>query len=143
VLPSPYTENDAREYIAQTRQGWVDGGTTNFAITDAATAAPVGSLGVRWTEPEHDVVEVGYWMAPEARGRGLCTRAVRLASRWLIVDHGLARVQLRADEQNIASRKVAENAGFTQEGVLRSSRFNRRLNRRVDFVMYSLLRDEF
>jgi len=68
--------------------------------------------------------------------------AVRLASRWLIADFGMERVQLRADEQNIASRKVAENAGFTQEGILRSSRFNRRLNRRVDFVVYSLLRDE-
>jgi RimJ/RimL family protein N-acetyltransferase len=54
----------------------------------------------------------------------------------------MVRLQLRADEQNAASRKVAENAGFTQEGILRSSHFNPRLNRRVDFVMYSLLRDE-
>jgi RimJ/RimL family protein N-acetyltransferase len=142
LIPSPYTENDAREYIAQTKQGWADGATTNFAITDAERGEAVGSLGVRWSEPEQGVVEVGYWMAPEARRRGFCTRAVRLASRWLIADFGMERVQLRADEQNIASRKVAENAGFTQEGILRSSRFNRRLNRRVDFVMYSLLRDE-
>jgi RimJ/RimL family protein N-acetyltransferase len=142
LIPSPYTENDAREYIAQTRQGWAEGGTTNFAITDTETGEPVGSLGVRWSEPDQGVVEVGYWVAPQARGRGLCTRAVRLASRWLIADHGMERVQLRADEQNVASRKVAEKAGFMQEGVLRSSRFNRRLNRRVDFVMYSLLADE-
>jgi RimJ/RimL family protein N-acetyltransferase len=52
------------------------------------------------------------------------------------------RVQLRADEENAASKKVAENAGFTREGVLRSSRYNARLNRRVDFVMYSLLPGE-
>lgn len=142
LIPSPYTEADAREYIAQTRQGWAEGATTNFAITDAETAEAVGSLGVRWSEPDQGVVEVGYWMAPQARRRGLCTRAVRLASRWLIADRGMERIQLRADEQNVASRKVAENAGFTQEGILRSSRFNRRLNRRVDFVMYSLLRDE-
>jgi len=54
----------------------------------------------------------------------------------------MERLQLRADEQNAASRKVAENAGFTQEGILRSSRYNPRLGRRVDFVMYSLLADE-
>ena len=88
------------------------------------------------------MTEVGYWVAAEARGRGLCPRAVSLVSRWLIMEHGVERVQLRADEENVPSRRVAEKAGFTQEGVLRSSRYNRRLGRRVDFVMYSLLRDE-
>jgi RimJ/RimL family protein N-acetyltransferase len=142
LIPSPYTEDDAREYIAVTRQGWADGTTTNFAITEAETAAAVGSIGVRWIEPDQRIVEVGYWVAPHARGRGLCTRGLRLVSRWLVRDHGIERVQLRADEQNPASRKVAEKAGFKQEGVLRSSRFNPRLNRRIDFVMYSLLPDE-
>jgi RimJ/RimL family protein N-acetyltransferase len=142
MIPSPYTEDNAREYIAQCREGWADGTLTNFAITEAETGRPVGSLGVRWLEPDQGVVEVGYWIAPEARGRGLCTGAVTLVSRWLIVDHGVERVQLRADEDNVPSRKVAEKAGFTQEGVLRSSRYNPRLGRRINFVMYSLLRDE-
>jgi RimJ/RimL family protein N-acetyltransferase len=141
-LPSPYTEDDAREFIAQCRDGWADGTQTNFAITDAESAAAIGSIGVRWLDPEQRVAETGYWVAPQARGRGVGTRALRLVSRWAISEHGVERLQLRADEQNIASRRVAENAGFTQEGVLRSSRFNRRLGRRVDFVMYSLLRDE-
>jgi RimJ/RimL family protein N-acetyltransferase len=141
-IPSPYTKDDARGYLAQCREGWADGTLTNFAITEAETGRPVGSIGVRWLEPAQGVTEVGYWVAAEARGRGLCPRAVRLVSRWLIMEHGVERVQLRADEENVPSRRVAEKAGFTQEGVLRSSRYNRRLSRRVDFVMYSLLRDE-
>jgi RimJ/RimL family protein N-acetyltransferase len=142
LIPSPYTEDDARWYIAHCREGWADGTMTNFAITDAETGDAIGSIGVRWLEPDQGVAEVGYWVAPGARGRGVCTRALRLVSRWTIGDHGVERLQLRADEQNPASRKVAENAGFTQEGVLRSSRYNPRLGRRVDFVIYSLLRDE-
>jgi RimJ/RimL family protein N-acetyltransferase len=142
IIPSPYTEDDAREYIARTEQGWAEGTNSNFAITDAQSAAAVGSIGVRWTRPEDRVAEVGYWVAPRARGRGVCTRAVRLVARWVLEDRGMERLQLRADEQNAASRKVAENAGFTQEGVLRSSHFNPRLNRRIDFVMYSLLPGE-
>jgi RimJ/RimL family protein N-acetyltransferase len=141
-IPSPYTEDDAREFIAHCRESWADGTLTNFAITDAETGRPVGSLGVRWLEPDQGVVEVGYWVSPDTRGRGLCTRAVSLVSRWLIVDHGVERVQLRADEENVPSRRVAEKAGFTPEGVLRSSRYNPRLGRRMNFVMYSLLRDE-
>jgi RimJ/RimL family protein N-acetyltransferase len=142
LIPSPYTEADARAYIELCREGWSDGTLTNFAITVAEDGEAVGSVGVRWLEPDQGVAEVGYWVAPQARGKGVCTRAVRLVSRWLIADHGIERLQLRADEQNVASRKVAEKAGFTEEGILRSSRYNPRLGRRVDFVMYSLLADE-
>lgn len=142
MIPSPYTEDDAREFIGHCREGWAEGTVANFAITDAASGRVVGSVGVRWLEPDQGVAEVGYWVAPEVRGRGFCTRAVRLVSRWVIADCGMARLQLRADEQNTASRKVAENAGFAQEGILRSIRYNARLGRRVDFVMYSLLADE-
>jgi RimJ/RimL family protein N-acetyltransferase len=142
LIPFPYTEDDAREFIAHCREGWAEGTLANFAITAAENGHAVGSVGVRWVDPEQGVAEVGYWVAPGARGRGLCTRAVRLVSRWVIADCGMERLQLRADEQNPASRKVAENAGFTQEGILRSSRYNPRLGRRVDFVMYSLLPGE-
>lgn len=142
LIPSPYTEDDARAYIALCREGWAEGTLTNFAIADAQTGEAMGSIGIRWLEPDQGVAEVGYWVAAGARGRGICTRAVRLVSRWVIAEHGIERLQLRADEQNPASRKVAEKAGFTQEGVLRSSRFNPRLGRRVDFVMYSLLPGE-
>jgi RimJ/RimL family protein N-acetyltransferase len=140
-IPSPYTEDDARAYLETCRVGWQHGAMTNFAIVEAG--APVGSIGVRWLEGlEQGTAEVGYWIAPEARGRGVCTRALRLASRWVLQERGAHRLQLRADEQNVASNKVAQNAGFTREGVLRSSRYNARLGRRVDFVMYSLLPDE-
>jgi RimJ/RimL family protein N-acetyltransferase len=52
---------------------------------------------------------------------------------------GAARVQLRADVENVASRRVAEKAGFRLEGVLRSAHANPRLGRRQDWAMYSLL----
>jgi RimJ/RimL family protein N-acetyltransferase len=140
MIPSPYSEADARDYIERTRQGWAEGTTSNFAVVTGGQA--VGSIGVRWLEPDQGVAEVGYWVAPESRGRGICTRALRLVSRWVFEQDGTERLQLRADELNEPSKRVAENAGFTREGVLRSSRYNPRLGRRIDFVMYSLLRDE-
>lgn len=140
IIPQPYTQADALAYIASTREGWATGTTASFAlVTDGL---PIGSIGARWLPAPDDGVEVGYWVAAQARGQGLCTRALRLVSGWLLEDLGVMRLQLRADEENVASKKVAENAGFTREGVLRSSRYNARLDRRVDFVMYSLLPGE-
>ncbi len=141
-IPLPYTENNAHEYIKRCQEGWADGTMTNFAITDAASGQAVGSIGVRWLDPDQGVAEVGYWVSPGARGRGVCTRAVRLVAGWVLRECGAERLQLRADELNPASRKVAENAGFTQEGILRSVRYNPRLGRRMSFVMYSLLAEE-
>jgi len=140
-IPSPYTEDDARRYIAHSRQGWRDGAVADFAITAGGRA--VGSIGVRYYgEPDQGTAEVGSWVAAEARGRGLCTRALRLVASWVLAQPDIERLQLRADVRNVPSNRVAENAGFIREGVLRASRYNARLGRRVDFVIYSLLPGE-
>jgi [ribosomal protein S5]-alanine N-acetyltransferase len=101
----------------------------------------LGSIGIRWSD-EGDVGEIGYWLRADARGAGLTTRAVRLAARWALAREGVERLQLRADVENVVSRRVAEKAGFTFEGVLRSAHWSARLGRRQDWAMYSLLRGE-
>ena len=50
----------------------------------------------------------------------MATRALRLLSRWALIEHGLARVQLIVEPENVASIRVAENAGFRREALLRS-----------------------
>jgi RimJ/RimL family protein N-acetyltransferase len=84
---------------------------------------------------------VGYWLAAGARGRGLTSAALQALSRWAFEELGLGRVELVTDPDNIASQRVAEKAGFTREGVLRSILVNRDGSRR-DGVMFSLLPDE-
>jgi RimJ/RimL family protein N-acetyltransferase len=133
-VPQPYTLEDARAYT-----GGI--GETAFAVTDAASGRVLGSIGVRFSE-EGDVGEIGYWLRRDARGRGLITRALVLVSRWVLSREGIARVQLRADVENVASRRVAEKAGFQLEGVLRSAHWNPRLGRRQDWAIYSLLPGE-
>jgi RimJ/RimL family protein N-acetyltransferase len=132
-VPQPYTRADALAYIGGL-------GESAFAVTDAETGRILGSVGVRFDETG-DVGEIGYWVRRDARGRGVMTRALVLAARWTF-ERGAARVQLRADVENIASRRVAEKAGFQLEGVLRSAHWNARLGRRQDWAMYSLLPGE-
>ncbi len=87
-MPSPYGEQDAHEYVLATQAGWREGTGGFFAIVDAATAEPVGSIAIHVIDPVFGNVEVGYWTAAEARGRGLTTRALRLISRWAIEVEG-------------------------------------------------------
>jgi RimJ/RimL family protein N-acetyltransferase len=132
-VPQPYTVEDALGYIG-------GDGEEKFAITDAATGRVVGSIGLTWDE-SRDVAEIGYWSRADVRGRGVMTRALRLLVRYAL-GSGAERVQLRADVLNVPSRRVAEKAGFTLEGVLRAAHWNPRLGRRQDWAMYSMLPGE-
>ena len=130
-IPQPYELSDARSFLERT-------GEATYAVVDDATGRVLGGIGLRWIE---DVAEIGYWTRADARGRGATTRALVLLAGFAFGE-GAARVQLRADVENVPSRRVAEKAGFTAEGVLRNMHWNPRLGRRQSWVMYSLLPGE-
>jgi RimJ/RimL family protein N-acetyltransferase len=130
-IPQPYGLSDALLFLART-------GEATYAVVDETTGRVLGGIGLRWIE---DVAEIGYWARADARGRGTTTRALVLIAGFAF-DEGAARVQLRADVENVPSRRVAEKAGFTAEGVLRNMHWNPRLGRRQSWVMYSLLPGE-
>jgi RimJ/RimL family protein N-acetyltransferase len=130
-IPFPYSEAHAREFLASTEE-------SAFAILERATGELLGGIGVRASEPA--IVEIGYWVKAAARGRGIATRALVLIARFAFAELDAARVQLRTEPDNVASQRVAEKAGFTREGVLRSLMEFK--GRRRDAVMFSLLPEE-
>jgi RimJ/RimL family protein N-acetyltransferase len=93
-----------------------------------------GLIRIDWEASE---AEIGYVVAPFARGRGLAPRAIELVSRWGLDELGLARIEAVIDVDNEASRKVAERVGYRREGVRRSSYFKDGL--RADMAIFSLL----
>lgn len=138
-IPQPYTEAHAREYVAARRADWEGDGERSFAITDAATGEFLGAIA-RHLRAAHRA-EVGYWLAPGARGRGAATRALRLVRDWSLDDCGLVRVELFTHPENHASGRVAERAGFAREGVRRGWRIGRDGNPQDD-VFYVILRGD-
>jgi RimJ/RimL family protein N-acetyltransferase len=65
------------------------------------------------------IAEIGYWIAPHFRGRGIAGRALELISGWAEAV-GFARLQLTIFPGNDASERVAERAGYAKEGLLRA-----------------------
>ena len=130
-FPRPYREHDARGWIASRNPG--DDSSKTFLVVDGTTDQLLGAIEVRLGE----VGSIGYWIANEARGRGVATRATRLLAEWAVTEGGVQRLELTTHPDNVASQRVAEKAGFSREGILRShTRFP---EGRRDSVIFSLL----
>jgi RimJ/RimL family protein N-acetyltransferase len=116
------------------------GRLSHLAIADDEDGSYLGEILLFLRTPEAGEVgigEIAYVVAPAARGRGLASVAVRALSAWAFSELRLERLQLSIRPDNLASRRVAEKAGYAYEGTLRSSKLIR--GRRVDAAVYSLL----
>ena len=123
TLPSPYLPEHAEQFLDTCALRWVQGLAT-FAIVGERGPGLLGSIGFVGL-PEEGVVEVGYWIAPNARARGVATAATRLICDWALDVLGFNRVEWQAYVGNDASRRVADKCGFTFEGTLRGRGFQR------------------
>jgi orotate phosphoribosyltransferase len=136
TVPSPYRESDARAFLAAQEPARRAGVRLELAIVDRSSGVLLGSLALS-VERAHDRGKVGYWLAPEARGRGAASAAVRLISAWALDHLGLARLEMFIEPENVASQRVAERSGYVREGLLRSHWLNK--GRRTDSIVYGLV----
>jgi RimJ/RimL family protein N-acetyltransferase len=135
-VPDVYTPEQGRAYIERQRSRLVDGVGVALALTDAATDEAGGHIYVA-VRPQPGVVGLGYWVVPDARGRGFAARAARLAAAWAVGPLGAARMEAWVRTDNEPSLRTVASAGFRREGVLRS--FLAFGNERSDMVVWSRL----
>ena len=97
-------------------EGLRDGTLAVLTIGDARSNTFLGSLV--FFDITTDDAEIGYWIAPEHRGRSVASRALALTVE---IASGLSFKRLRAKtvEDNPVSQKVLLKAGFEQSGDVR------------------------
>lgn len=113
-------EAEARQWLAAQAAGWDSATRFSFAVVlDENDHAPVGHVVVKVGTA--GVAEVGYWTAPQVRGRGIAVRALETVSRWALGTQDLApltRLDLLHAKDNQASCRVAEKSGFVLHDLL-------------------------
>lgn len=142
VIPFPYVESDALEWLEGQEPMRVRGDGLDLAVVHSETGAVLGAIGLGTVSMTQLSAAVGYWLAPEARGHGYMTTALRLLASWAFAELELARIALLTDPENEPSQRVAERCGFTREGYLRSETRIRHSGERRDSLIYGLLRGE-
>ncbi|MFC5636345.1 GNAT family N-acetyltransferase [Streptomyces bullii] len=114
---------DARESLRARARAAAEGTSVSFRITDAKSGTTLGHIGVNEIKPVLRIARVGYWVLPEARGRGVATRALLLAARWAFEELAVHRLELDHAVGHAVSCRVAERCGFRYEGTLRAAVF--------------------
>ena len=134
-IPEPVPPGFAQTWLERYEQGRRDGSREAFAIVDD-DGAFLGIAVVPEIDRETRTAELGYVVAPAARGRGVATEALRQLTAWAF-ELGMVRLELLISVDNAASKKVAQRCGYAREGVLRSAYFKQ--GRREDTEIWSRL----
>ena len=132
TVPSPYARKDAEEWLAshQSPEDWWAAPT--WAITISPDDRWSGSIGLRPDGARG--AEVGYLLAPWARGHGHSTRALRLVCTWAFSTFGLEVVMWNAYVGNEASRRAARRVGFRIPDVVLRRHLPQRGERRDAWI---------
>ena len=109
-----------------------DGAPMAVLHPDGAVAA---SLQLFLRGRRQGVAEVGVWVTPAFRGRGVATAAIGTLLAWAEPALNLARVEWHSSPDNAASLALAARLGFVREGIAVSAVARPDGTRRDDVVL--------
>ena len=125
--------------VERARRRWGEGRAADLAIVEPPGDDALGVVNFYFHSERR--VEIGYVVAPEARGQGFAARALILVSTWGFESFpAVGRIELLIRSGNRASIAVAHRAGYRDEGVARSRlEVGGRLD---DAIVFSLIRSD-
>jgi RimJ/RimL family protein N-acetyltransferase len=135
-IPNPVPPGWERDWLGFYDEGRREGTREAFAVVDG-DGAFLGLALAFGIDREGQQLELGYVVAPHARGRGVATRSLQLLTDWAFAELDALRIELWISVSNEPSKRVADHAGYRYEGTLRSFHFKQGV--RDDFEVWSRL----
>ncbi|USB33651.1 GNAT family N-acetyltransferase [Paenibacillus sp. YPG26] len=112
---------ESEAYVRKARLNFLERTDLVLHLFDKTTGRFVGSSGLHRLDWEIRSFEIGYWIRTSRTGQGLAGEAVQGVTAFAVNHLDAKRLEIRCDANNQASRRVAERAGFTREGILRNA----------------------
>lgn len=138
-----HTDDDLDAYIATAMAEKKKGTCLPFAVIERSTGRAIGSTRFGNVDPQNRRVEIGWsWLGADFQRKAFNTEAKLVMLAHAFERMNSIRVELRADRLNVKSRKAIARLGAKEEGTLRSHMILP-TGRRIDWVYYSILREEW
>jgi len=138
-IEATFSVEDARRYarFAQSQFEQLSG----FEYSVRERGAIVGGIGLYHIEWASRLAHLGYWLGPNARGRGLVTRAGAALTTYAFEELHLHRLEIRCVVENVKSRAVAERLGYALEGTMKDAYLLH--GRFRDLALYAMLAERW
>ena len=119
----PFSREDANEaFIARSKPWSMEStGWLSFGITEIATTEKLGNIGLKITNHEVKVAEVGFMIKPSAQGKGFAGEALYLIKSYALSELNLNKLVATCSVNNVSSFKLLEKQGFSREGCLKQN----------------------
>jgi 5-(carboxyamino)imidazole ribonucleotide synthase len=110
---------DTAAFVAKAAEEWASGEGFNYLVTEPGAAGNgerlLGGCGLhRRGGPA--TIEIGYWLHPDAVGRGVMTAAAAALRDAAFALDGISRVEIRCDVANVRSAAIPRRLGFVHVG---------------------------
>lgn len=140
MIPHPYPDGAAEEFIRLVTDGWADGRAAVFAIVPSHVGTVIGCCGLH-PETDHGRAELGYWIGVPWWNQGWATEAAAAVVGWGFRERDVHRIFADCFARNPASARVLDKLGFTLEG--RAREHYRKWDVYEDVLRYGMLRSEW
>ncbi|WP_420434542.1 GNAT family N-acetyltransferase [Hyphobacterium sp.] len=115
-IPAPYPVLAVELYILSVRAGAGNRNRFAYAVTGKDDDRLVGACGIFKRNAAATHWEIGYWVGPEAQGRGIASEAAAGLVEAARADLAPDRLVAGHFEDNPASGRVLEKLGFAYTG---------------------------
>lgn len=119
AVSKPTMEN-TEIFCRQSEADWILRKNLNLLIVDS-TGTIIGSTGYNFIKWEVPSLRIGYWIRTSMAGQGYVTEAVNALVRYAFSELKMVRIEIRCDEDNVKSWRVAERLNFVKEANLKAS----------------------
>jgi RimJ/RimL family protein N-acetyltransferase len=136
-----YSLEDTVTWLELCRDGWEKGTQYSFIAVDVASGEVLADCSISQINRMHGFANLGYWVRSTATRQGLGSALARRVARFGVEELGLNRLEILTALGNTGSQRVAEKAGATREGVMRSRLILR--EDVIDAALFSLTAADF
>ena len=119
----PCSFEEANEAFIEKSQPWSkdSDGWLSFGISEELTGEKLGNIGLKITDHEANIAEVGFMIKPSAQGKGFAGEALSLLKNYAFLELGLNKLVATCSVNNSGSYKLLEKHGFIREGCLKQN----------------------
>lgn len=128
---------ETKKQIEWYDQNWNEGTGANWKITHKTSRENIGVISYYYYKPAHNKAELGFWLLPEFWNQGITSEVLTAVIDYCQDKKGIHRLEAFVEEENKASTRVLEKAGFVCEGLMRDCEF--KFGRYISLLVYGLI----